>query len=856
MNIQIATAKTRKATLWTNREMEWQDFATRLATRYDTQESFAEYQAMTKAEKGDIKDVGGFVGGFLFDGKRKKANVKYRSLLCLDLDNCDASTRDKIHHALERYQYVYYTTHSHSVEAPKFRVVIPLLDKIADPIKYEALGRFFASQIDIETIDRSTFEMERLMYYPSSSYDAEFLSHFNKDGEFVNHEFILANAYDDYTDISSWAYSSLEQSAGINFSKDEAETTKKGARLADPTEKDNLVGVFCRAYDVHEAILRYLPDVYRKEDHNHYTYINGSSTRGLVVLDFGKVAYSHHSTDPVHGKAVNAFDLVRLHKFGYLDEGARKNTNFDKLPSMAKMWELMLKEPQFVKELSSINLAKLGDIVADADFNVDENSKGSSKSKKPTADELFTMLIDRLELGKKGEVLNSPKNLDIILDLSERTNKYMYYDEFTGKKMMLLNKAWDGKHKNKDGKEVARIWSDSDDAHICGYIEDTFKIKDRKKILDAVERFYTRNSLHPIKDFIACRPWDGIKRVETLFIDYLGARDTPMNRALARKILSACVARVFSPGIKYDQITVFVGREGLGKSTFIKALGQSWFDDSFQTVEGKEAMSQLADSWLIEIAELQGLKKAEMTAIKAFISKQKDQYRPAYGKNIIERPRQCVFFATTNESNFLKNENGNRRFWVIEVGEQAPTKSPFLLAKDSYEVQQIMAEALEIWKAGETLYLSSAEAKELIKIQTDFEIIDDRVGLIEEYLKTPIPFDWNKKSKEDRVAYYKMLNQFNAEASGTYASAIATYRNTGEMPEGYSLRKFISPIEIKVECLGLNPNSVHSLRETKDIRNMMKYLSGIKAEAVKTARRVSEYGMQKGFTLTYEDENL
>ncbi len=177
-------------------------------------------------------------------------------------------------------------------------------------------------------------------------------------------------------------------------------------------------------------------------------------------------------------------------------------------------------------------------------------------------------------------------------------------------------------------------------------------------------------SYHPIREYLTSLPeWDGRVRAETLLIDYLGAEDNAYTRAVTRKTLCGAVARVQQPGIKFDHILVLNGNQGIGKSTLIAKLGGDWYSDSLSLTDmnDKTAAEKLQGYWILEIGELAGMKKADIDKVKAFISRQDDKYRASFGRRVTPRPRQCIFFGTTNSQNgYLRDITGNRRFWTVK----------------------------------------------------------------------------------------------------------------------------------------------------------------------------------------------
>ena len=328
-----------------------------------------------------------------------------------------------------------------------------------------------------------------------------------------------------------------------------------------------------------------------------------------------------------------------------------------------------------------------------------------------------------------------------------------------------------------------------------------------------------KRGFHPIQQYILSTEWDHINRVDTLLIDYFGCDDNAYTRAAIRKTLCAAVTRVFYPGTKFDMVLVLVGEQGTYKSSFVRKLGMEWFSDTFSTFQGKESFEQLRGAWLIEMAELSGLKKAEVETIKQFISKCDDMYRPAYGRTVETYKRQCVFFGTTNDSDFLHDPSGNRRFNPINVDFKHATKS----VKDDLtqdEVDQIWAEAYYLVKQGEKLYFDDEESELAKKSQTEHSAVDERTGLVEQYLNRLLPKDWDKKDLYDRRSW---LDDPLAEV-------------------GTEQRDFVCTAEIWCECLGKDKNDM-TRYNTKDINSLMASLPNW--EFISSTKNFPIYGKQR-----------
>lgn len=793
--VAMATGRNRKEKKWNNKEMKWSELVERLSKTTYTQETFEEYKTLPKNDQDNIKDVGGFVGGYLKDGRRKSDTVIKRSLLTLDADYCNEGLWDIIEMFFD-YACCMYSTHKHSTEKPRLRLVIPL-SRPVEPDEYEAVARRIAADIGIDFFDDTTYEPSRLMYWPSTSSDGIFEFHY-EDAQWLNPDDIL-NRYENWKDTSIWPESTR--------------TNKQRAKIAhkqgNPREKNGVIGAFCRTYSIHEVIEKFLSDVYEASlEENRYTYIKGSTSGGLVVYENGDFAFSHHGTDPISGKLCNAFDLVRIHKFGELDEETDLDTETMKLPSYIAMMDFSRKD-----EIVKLTLGEERLAIAKGDFNEIEEG-----------DEINTEWLKLLEVDKKGNYRPTIANIVLILENDPYLKGKIALNEFSHRTMIRGSLPW---HKLKN-KVEGDPWKDSDDAALRHYIERVYEITTPNKINDALLIVEEKNVYHPIREYLGGLVWDGVSRVDTLLVDYLGAGDSAYTRAVTRKAIVAAVARVFVPGIKFDYMLVLVGRQGIGKSHIISLLGQNWYSDSLNTVQGKEAYEQLQDAWLIEMAELSATKKAEAEAVKHFISKREDIYRVAYGKRVTKFPRQCVFFGTTNDNEFLRDKTGNRRFWPIVVGVTEKKKN---LWRDMVqaEINQIWAEAVELWKNGESLYLGEEVEKEAIKRQEHHTEESSKEGLIREYLNTLLPDNW---SELDVAARRRFIHG----------------NDFGEAEERTVMREKVCAMEVWVELFEADPKQMTPI-QAREINDILRKIEGWEPYSKGTGKLKfgKNYGLQRAF---------
>lgn len=800
--LNIAIGKTRWEKNWKNKEMLWSDLVAKVSHTHYTAETHGEYMNAKRDRQDEIKDIGGFVGGFLSSGRRKANNVVNRQLVTLDIDFANTEFWDDFQLAYTCAAAMY-STHKHEPDKPRLRLIIPL-DRAVFADEYQAIARKIAGIIDIELFDPTTFQPERLMYWPSTSKDAVYAFEY-QDGVFLSADKILG-LYQDWTDSSEWPVS-------VKVDK----VIQRGmAKQGDPLEKDGVVGAFCRSHSITEVMEKYLSDVYEAcTVENRYTYKEGSTAAGLVVYD-DKFVYSHHGTDPVSGKLCNAFDLVRLHKYGLKDESAAEDCPGNRLPSYTAMVELAMKDPEVRKIITTDQMKKAS---KDFEFIVDEADDllGDTKDEEPENDEW----LKQLDIDRKGHIQSSHANIKVILDNDPKLKGRFGYDEFRSRKVLLRHVPW------RRITHDTRFLRDEDEQNLNIYLSNVYGILNRANAKDVLDTTIAANSFHSVRDYLKDLKWDKVHRLETLFVDYMGAADTPYLRAITRKSIAACVARVYNPGVKFDYVLTLVGEEGLGKSSVIGKLGREWFSDSFSfnMLHTKEAYEQIQGVWLIEIGELNGLRRSDVEAVKHFISKREDSFRAAYARNTSTLKRQCVFFASTNNLKFLREANGNRRFWPVEIKIQAPTKDVFTDLTD-YEIQQIWAEAVCLYKAGETLFLSKQLEDEARNVQRLHTEADDRTGAIMKYLETMVPENWEDMTLYQRRAFL--------QSDGEDITA----------PEGVRLRGRICVAEIWCELMGGTPKDMTS-QNTKPIHTIMQEMKGWKAS--KSKQRFNGFGLQNAY---------
>jgi predicted P-loop ATPase len=783
--LTIATAGRRTQRRWKNQDITWTELCERLKSPVVTQETVAEYTKMSRARQTDVKDVGGFVGGYLAGGHRRKGSCEKRFVVTLDADTPEPGFWLKAQEAAGAAACLY-STHSHTPGRPKFRLLLPL-NRPAAPDEYCAVALKLAEAIGLKNFDPTTYQSERLFFWPSRSQDAEYVFQVCA-GDPLNVDAWLAR-YPNWRDTSCWP--------------DAAPSLLTAAKKQDdPLTKPGFVGAFCRAYSIPEAVSTFLSGVYTEDGEGRYTYKHGSTAAGLVVYEDGRFAYSHHGTDPAGGLLLNAFDLVRVHLFSEKDEGWEPRPGAVS-PSFKAMRD-------FASEQDAVRLIVGREKIKEARavFGLTDEEKDATLKNDGW--------LKGLAYEKSGAIAASAANIELILENDPLLAGKWLLDTFAIRVRVNGDLPWD-----RNGA----YWTDADDAGLRVYFEKMYGIAARGKLDDAFALSLERRSVHPVREYLDSLAWDGKARLDTLLIEWLGAEDTPYTRMATRKFCVAAVARVFVPGIKFDNALVTTGPQGIGKTLLVQKLGGQWFSNSLDTVQGKEAYEALQGAWLIEIGEMNATRKADIEAVKQFISKTEDSFRVAYGRRKSYFPRQCVFWGTSNDAEFLRDRTGNRRYWPVACsGESA--KHPGDMAQAT--VDQIWAEAVHYYRHGENLYLTADESAMAQAAQEEHTEESPLAGVVVSFLEKKITEDWYRRDPADRARYIAQYGSEMAEA--------------GDAP-----RKKVCTLEVWVEALGQDIAYLTPIKAA-EIRAVLAHLPGWEKRPRRgTARFGTGYGHQTAY---------
>ena len=774
--LNIAYGNNRQAKRWVNKTIGFDDLKERLRVTIRTTESAEEHAKMSRAQRDTAKDHGGFVAGVLKGGRRKADTVESRSMVALDGDRINANFLES-YEALCPYTSVLYTTHSSTEENPRVRLVFPLTRDVT-PEEFVAVSRYLAQMLGIDYFDECSYQPNQLMYWPSTPANGSFV-YKETDGPWLDPDTILGE-HPEWTDPTRLPTSSRESKAN----------TTAQQKVQDPLTKEGVVGLFNRTYyPISKALEAFLSDVYEPTDNESRWHLIASSSMAGVEIKEDKFVYSHHAKDPAYLKMCNAFDIIRIHRFGDLDDKA----------SYKAMCEFAMEQDEVKMLAASERTAG-----AETDFSGGEDIDWQK----------------HLQYEPRSMVLkNNLHNITLIME-NDPNLKGIVFNQLADGLEIKGEVPW---------KHPARFWRDADDAQLISFVDSHYGSFSERNYRIAVTKVTDDRSYHPIREmFESLPPWDKVRRAETVLIDYLGAEDNRYVRAVTRKSLCAAYMRVYYPGIKFDNMIVLNGAQGIGKSTLISALGGEWFSDSLalSDMNDKTAAEKLQGYWILEIGELAGMKKADIDKVKAFISRQDDKYRASFGRRVTPHPRQCVFFGTTNSENgYLRDITGNRRFWNVKVTGQGKCK-PWEMTAEL--VQQIWAEVAKIARSGEKLYLDADLEAYARQEQREAMEQDDREGIVRNYLDMLLPDDW------DSMDYYRRREYIRDIDDPTRS-------------EGTMKRQTVSNIEIWCECFGKSKEEMRP-SDSYAISAIMVRIEGWEKCGVRQMLPI--YGRQRVYTRT------
>lgn len=697
MQYDVALGAKRSSTVTQQYRWEWQEIVARLRNVIKTEETARQYKELSKSQKVEVKDVGFFIGGLA-----EKRKVAFRQLLVLDIDEGGDDALDNVRAWLKGRTYIIHSTHSSTVDEPRYRVVAPL-SRIVVADEYGGIMRILHEKFNLP-IDVATFDFNRIMFLPSVPKDMDYFFE-TQNGEPIDVSALL-DENDDWRNLS------------------DVEIPKK-VQVQDPKYKGGIVGAFCAKVSIREAMDTYLSDVWRKETRDRYT-LKGATTTGGGIIYEDKYLYSNHSSDPYLGRCHNAYDAVRLYKFGDGKKGEA---------AMASLCESLGIKPD------------------------------SGKSHRLTIDamddeEAKAILNERLETDRNGNLIKSLKNAETILQYDPEIRNIFAYDMFAECPVLKRTPSWrsyDIKTESEDCKNIQTYgeMTDVDESYLRLYFEEKYGFDARAVLTDALNITEHKNAFHPVRDYLNGLKWDEVPRLERIFVDCFGVEDSLYTREVGIKFFVGAVRRVFIPASKMDYIPVLVSEEGLGKSKFVRRMAKIWGSDTFYTFNGsKEAYEQLRGVWIMEIPELNGVQSKSTNGRKAFVTKGEDRYRSAYLKYTKTYKRQCVFIASSNDMIFLDDPSEDGRRWWGLLCDSSRIKVNVHSDKFLTLVDQYWAEAVHYYLQGVLPVLSPEAEQEARSLRQTHKAEDIEAGALVDYLEMPVPSDWDSLTLFERRQYW------------------------------------------------------------------------------------------------------
>lgn len=618
---------------------------------------------------------------------RRKGAVVSRSAITLDVDHPDPDFMRRVK-ALG-ITLVVHTTYSSTPDSPRYRIIAPT-SRGLQPDEYVTACRALMERLGVDQFDPTTDEPWRYMFMPAAQ-RPEWYMFEEVDAVLLDPDTLLAEFE---PDLSSKPFPRL------------------GRNKRDPLELDGVVGAFNRAYcDLSLLIEEYeLPYESAGADRWHLVGARSMAGMGPVAPN---IYYSHHSSDPAGGKACSAFDLVRLHRFAELDEGSPPQTPVNRLPSHLAMCELATSDPRVTAE------------IVGADFDADLSD----------VDQAHSWRLDLRLAPRTGKVLDVIGNWDLI-----RANDPVFtglrLNEMTSAVETSADLPW--RSLEYGGETFSRV----DRAALALYLEREYNVRLARFFVDelvdttAQEHFY-----NPLRDYLESLHWDGTPRVETCLP---GVSPTDYTRLVARKSLVAAVARVLNPGVKWDHSLVLYGPEGLGKSWWVEKMSRG-YSAPLGSISQKDTLLAMQRSWIMIADEGHSMRKTDADVLKEFLTRSSDVFRAPYDRESMAHPRHCVIWSTTNDETFLRRQEGNRRFLIVHCS----LPVDFDALTDEY-VGQVWAEAVELYRAGEALYLVTEESKTARNARERYVEEDALLGVIEEFLSMRVPEGWDEMSPDAR----------------------------------------------------------------------------------------------------------
>lgn len=658
---------------------------------------------------------------------RKRSAVVDRSAIVLDADYPEADFLDKVQDSFP-YAALIHSTWSHTELNPRYRLIIPL-DRPVERDDYERVAQVLMEDFGVSQFDASAAIPNQFSYLPAAEDPDQFEA------------LVLPG--------QPLPLDSLADRVPTYEGRPRPHINRK---KRDPFELPGIVGAFNRVYDDWDELIETFDLPYTAEGEGRYRFNGTHGAAGAgPIADMPGLWYSHHANDPAAHVACSAFDLVRIHQHGHLDEDAAPDTPVNRLPSYGAASTAAQADGEVEAEAERHSSAQISEDLRDA-FGGDNAWDGEDGDGEDSTggDPLDTQWLGRLQRNARdSSIRDTMHNWDLLV-AHDPVLRSLWFNDLTAN---VHADVFPPGRSAPDG-----VLNTAARDSVRSYLERTYAgFKPSAARVDQVindTSMARRRNL--VRTWIEELPeWDGTPRVET---SMPGVEPTPHSRMVLRKALVGAIARIMDPGCKWDHVLVLTGKEGLYKTTWVEKMANGW-SDTLGAIDNKDTLLRMRSKWIMVAEEGHSLRKADNDAIKEFITRREDSYRTPYDRAPATYKRHNVIWMTTNDQTFLRRAEGNRRFLVLNVTRRFPAK----VLTDEY-IEQVWAEALYLYNNGEALFLSDEEAQMASSEREAYTEEDAQLGDISEYLETRVDGDWGEMFPEQRMRWLADVREgFRAE---------------------------------------------------------------------------------------------
>lgn len=697
-SLEFATAPKRNSVIWKNDHITWGDFCAK---------------AVNPAGE---KEAGNYIFGRLNGERRNKSTIASRSAVTLDVDTPSDDFLGRVENVFGGTEFLIHSTFSSRRGAYRYRLILPLAASVT-PDAYRDLCEGIMGALGREGFDPSTSQPERYMFLPAAA---------DRDSYFYRHN----------TGTALNPFSPMFSASPV---------TPGGGRRnwkKDPTTLKGVPGYFCKAYPDWAELIEVYELPYTQVSPNRF-HLNGAhSDAGMApIAENPGFVYSHHANDPAGGYARNAFDLVRLHKFGELDRNAKSTTPLNRLPSYKAMLQLA-GDDERVKALMDREVLD--------EFPDDLREEFSDSAR----------WVRDLSRGKTGLVEDTEQNFSIITKHDPVFSRIILNARGMALELLPGSYPW------RDVSAHDNALDDYDFSSLYLYLERVYGLRVSENRLRHILRDTAQDRKHDfVREYLESLEWDGVPRVEFALP---GVKDSPHTRLVARKALVAAVARTFDPGVKWDNMLLVYGPEGIGKSWWMERMSKGWYN-SLDDITNKDTLMKISKSWIVIADEGHALRVADFNRLKEFLTQRKDEFRVPFAATVSSYPRRSVVWGTTNDPAFLRRQDGNRRFLIVHAEE----KVDFDAMTEEY-IDQVWAEAVQLYQEGEALYFTEEESSLLRQAREPYIQEDPIVGLIRGYMELQVPENWSSMSLNERMEWRMNVELGFTPAGGVRLDTICT----------------------------------------------------------------------------------